>query len=165
MPNVLQGCCFTTTILPASADNGGRFSTGVLRSYSTIGAVTPPGPVEPDCVPYDATSTGAPSDTSDQLRILFVCTARPDLLRVRPDWGGDRRSFSSLPLDALSAGESALLVSLLLEIDSLPDSTRDGILEEIPEAYKDVDEVIEVVSSAGLARKVARLRPMGVIKG
>ena len=43
--------------------------------------------------------------------------------------------------------------------------TRDGILEEIPEAYKDVDEVIEVVHSAGLARKVARLRPMGVIKG
>jgi tRNA-splicing ligase RtcB len=43
--------------------------------------------------------------------------------------------------------------------------TRDGILEEIPEAYKDVDEVIEVVHGAGLAGKVARLRPMGVIKG
>ncbi len=43
--------------------------------------------------------------------------------------------------------------------------TRDGILEEIPEAYKDVDEVIEVVHAAGLARKVARLRPMAVIKG
>ncbi len=43
--------------------------------------------------------------------------------------------------------------------------TRDGILEEIPEAYKDVDEVIEVVHQAGLAQKVARLRPMGVIKG
>ena len=43
--------------------------------------------------------------------------------------------------------------------------TRDGILEEIPEAYKDVDEVIEVVHEAGLARKVARLRPMAVIKG
>jgi tRNA-splicing ligase RtcB (3'-phosphate/5'-hydroxy nucleic acid ligase) len=43
--------------------------------------------------------------------------------------------------------------------------TRDGILEELPEAYKDVDEVIEVVHGAGLARKVARLRPMGVIKG
>jgi tRNA-splicing ligase RtcB len=43
--------------------------------------------------------------------------------------------------------------------------TRDGILEEIPEAYKNVDEVIEVVHAAGLARKVARLRPMGVIKG
>jgi tRNA-splicing ligase RtcB (3'-phosphate/5'-hydroxy nucleic acid ligase) len=43
--------------------------------------------------------------------------------------------------------------------------SRDGILEELPEAYKDVDEVIEVVHAAGLARKVARLRPMGVIKG
>jgi len=37
--------------------------------------------------------------------------------------------------------------------------TRDGILEELPEAYKNVDEVIEVVHGAGLARKVARLRP------
>ena len=43
--------------------------------------------------------------------------------------------------------------------------TRDGILEEIPEAYKDIDAVIDVVHNAGLARKVARLRPMGVIKG
>ena len=43
--------------------------------------------------------------------------------------------------------------------------TRDGILEEVPEAYKDVDAVIEVIQQAGLAQKVARLRPMGVIKG
>jgi tRNA-splicing ligase RtcB len=43
--------------------------------------------------------------------------------------------------------------------------SREGIIEEIPEAYKNVDEVIEVVHQAGLARKVARLRPMGVIKG
>ncbi|MGB0036665.1 MAG: RtcB family protein [Candidatus Acidiferrales bacterium] len=43
--------------------------------------------------------------------------------------------------------------------------TRDGILEEIPEAYKDIEEVVDVVHNAGLARKVARLRPMGVVKG
>ncbi len=43
--------------------------------------------------------------------------------------------------------------------------TRDGILEEVPEAYKDIDAVVNVVHNAGLARKVARLRPMGVIKG
>lgn len=43
--------------------------------------------------------------------------------------------------------------------------TRDGIIEEVPEAYKDVDEVIETVCLAGLAARVARLRPMGVIKG
>ena len=43
--------------------------------------------------------------------------------------------------------------------------TRDGIAEEIPEAYKDVDQVIEVVHNAGIATRVARLRPIGVIKG
>jgi len=42
---------------------------------------------------------------------------------------------------------------------------RDGILEEPPEAYRNVDEVIEMVRHAGLPREVARLRPMGVIKG
>ena len=47
----------------------------------------------------------------------------------------------------------------------LRSETRDGILEEIPEAYKDIDAVIEVVDRAGLARRVARLRPLGVIKG
>jgi tRNA-splicing ligase RtcB len=43
--------------------------------------------------------------------------------------------------------------------------SRDGISEEIPEAYKDVDAVIDVVHNAGLSRRVARLRPIGVIKG
>ena len=43
--------------------------------------------------------------------------------------------------------------------------TRDGVLEEIPEAYKDIDAVVDVVHNAGLARRVARLRPLGVIKG
>ena len=37
--------------------------------------------------------------------------------------------------------------------------------EEISEAYKDVSQVVDVVHGAGLASKVARLRPLGVIKG
>jgi tRNA-splicing ligase RtcB len=37
--------------------------------------------------------------------------------------------------------------------------------EEMPEAYKDVSEVVEAVDKTGLAKKVARLRPLGVIKG
>jgi tRNA-splicing ligase RtcB len=40
-----------------------------------------------------------------------------------------------------------------------------GLAEEQPAAYKDVDLVVEVVHRAGLAKKVARLRPIGVIKG
>ncbi|HZU86491.1 MAG TPA: RtcB family protein [Anaerolineaceae bacterium] len=40
-----------------------------------------------------------------------------------------------------------------------------GLAEETPQAYKDVDQVVETVSGAGIARKVARLRPVVVIKG
>ena len=42
---------------------------------------------------------------------------------------------------------------------------RGTIAEEMPEAYKDVSEIVEVVAAAGLARKVARLVPMGAVKG
>ncbi|HUG92422.1 MAG TPA: RtcB family protein, partial [Planctomycetaceae bacterium] len=40
-----------------------------------------------------------------------------------------------------------------------------GLAEEQPDAYKDVDLVVEVVDRAGLSKKVARMRPIGVIKG
>ncbi len=43
-------------------------------------------------------------------------------------------------------------------------STR-GLSEEAPAAYKDVDEVVATCEHAGLARRVARLRPLGVVKG
>jgi len=44
-------------------------------------------------------------------------------------------------------------------------ASRGTIAEEIPEAYKDVDNVVEVVHGAGISRKVAKLHPLGVIKG
>jgi tRNA-splicing ligase RtcB len=40
-----------------------------------------------------------------------------------------------------------------------------GLAEEQPAAYKDVDLVVDVVDKAGISKKVARLRPVGVIKG
>ncbi len=39
------------------------------------------------------------------------------------------------------------------------------VAEEMPEAYKDVADVADVVDRAGIARKVAQLRRMGVVKG
>jgi tRNA-splicing ligase RtcB len=44
-------------------------------------------------------------------------------------------------------------------------SSREGLTEEVPEAYKSIDEVIETVDAAGLAKRVARLKPVGVVKG
>lgn len=40
-----------------------------------------------------------------------------------------------------------------------------GVAEEAPQAYKSVDEVVSVVDQAEIARRVARLRPVAVVKG
>jgi len=40
-----------------------------------------------------------------------------------------------------------------------------GLAEEAPFAYKDVDEVVATCERSGLAKRVARLRPLGVVKG
>jgi tRNA-splicing ligase RtcB (3'-phosphate/5'-hydroxy nucleic acid ligase) len=42
---------------------------------------------------------------------------------------------------------------------------RDALAEEMPEAYKDVKDVVDVVHRFGISTRVARLRPLGVIKG
>ena len=42
---------------------------------------------------------------------------------------------------------------------------RNGIAEEQPAAYKDVNDVVRVVHEAGIAKRVVRMRPIGVIKG
>ena len=42
---------------------------------------------------------------------------------------------------------------------------RKTLAEEMPEAYKDVEEVVAVMDAAGISPRVARLRPLGVIKG
>ena len=44
-------------------------------------------------------------------------------------------------------------------------SGRNTLAEEAPEAYKDVNEVVDVVHNAGIGKRVCRMRPLGVIKG
>jgi len=47
----------------------------------------------------------------------------------------------------------------------LKSATKDGILEEAPDAYKSIEQVVNVVVGAGLSRRVAKLSPLGVMKG
>ena len=44
-------------------------------------------------------------------------------------------------------------------------SGRGTIVEEAPQAYKNVNDVVDVVHSAGISKRVCRMRPLGVIKG
>jgi tRNA-splicing ligase RtcB len=44
-------------------------------------------------------------------------------------------------------------------------ASRETVVEEVPEAYKDVADVVDAVAGAGISKKVAKLKPLGVIKG
>jgi tRNA-splicing ligase RtcB len=44
-------------------------------------------------------------------------------------------------------------------------ASKKGLIEEAPEVYKNIEEVINVSDSVGLAKKVARLNPLAVLKG
>jgi tRNA-splicing ligase RtcB len=58
---------------------------------------------------------------------------------------------------------------LLKELESkgiiVKASGRNTLVEEAPSAYKDVNDVVDVVHNAGISRRVCRMRPLGVIKG
>jgi len=66
-----------------------------------------------------------------------------------------RRSFTDVQVQK-SLGDKGIFIKAL---------TREGIVEETPEAYKDVDAVANVSHELGIATKVAKLVPIGVIKG
>lgn len=68
-----------------------------------------------------------------------------------------------------AATRSININTLLKELEAkgifVKASGRGTIVEEAPQAYKDVNEVVGVVHNAGIAKRVCRMRPLGVIKG
>ncbi len=68
-----------------------------------------------------------------------------------------------------AAAKSVNLDVLLKQLESkgimVKASGRGTIVEEAPEAYKDVNDVVNVVHNAGISKRVCRMRPVGVIKG
>jgi predicted ATPase/class 3 adenylate cyclase len=56
--------------------------------------------------------------------ILLLCLARPELLEVRPAWGGGKRNATSILLEPLSASESETLIENLLDGVDLPGPVR-----------------------------------------
>ncbi len=61
--------------------------------------------------------------------ILLVCIARPELLENHPNWGAGSTNATSITLNPLSPAETSSLVSQLLEVDELPSSLRQRLVE------------------------------------
>jgi class 3 adenylate cyclase len=68
-------------------------------------------------------------DWASGVPILVVCSARPELLARRPDWGGGKPNATTLSLSPLSDEETARLVHALLERAVLPAETQASLLE------------------------------------
>lgn len=77
--------------------------------------------------------------------------------------GAGRKMSRKKATDTLSV--EGIMEEMAAKDIYLRNATREGVLEEAHQAYKDVDEVIRVVCDAGLTAKVAKLTPLGVIKG
>ncbi|GAP17162.1 RtcB family protein [Levilinea saccharolytica] len=77
---------------------------------------------------------------------------------------GAGRVFSRSQAKREIRGE-ALLRALEKQGIQVRAGSMGGLAEEAPQAYKDVDEVVRTVCGAGITRKVARLRPVAVVKG
>jgi class 3 adenylate cyclase len=104
-------------------------------------------------------------DLADRVEgpVLFVCPARPELTDRRPDWGGGRRSFSSILLDPLTPDEADRLLALLLESEDLPPDLRDQILQAAEGNPFFIEEILQqLVDERRLVRSKGSWRVEGL---
>jgi class 3 adenylate cyclase/tetratricopeptide (TPR) repeat protein len=89
------------------------------------------------------------ADWSRDAPMFLLCAARPDLLDLRPAWGGGKLNASSLLLESLSPDESGVLVEQLLEQLELDALVRARIVEAAEGNPLFVEEMVAMVRDDG----------------
>jgi class 3 adenylate cyclase/tetratricopeptide (TPR) repeat protein len=82
--------------------------------------------------------------------LLLVCLARPELLDLRPDWGGGRVRATSIELEALRRDESEQLVDALLEDGELTEEARQELLDKTDGNPLYVEETMRMLAEEGI---------------
>ncbi len=90
------------------------------------------------------------TDRITSVPMLFLCPARPDFFERRRDWGGGRRNFTTIELEALSHEESSELVDALLNTSDLPEILRNTILSRAEGNPFFVEEIIRMFIDQGI---------------
>jgi len=102
----------------------------------------------------------------DMGRFSYVCVGTGDVMR---ETFGSTCHGAGRVLSRSKAKKAAAGRKLAAELDEMGvfvmATGKATLAEEMPYAYKDVTQVVDVMQRAGLANKVVRLRPLGVIKG
>jgi tRNA-splicing ligase RtcB len=104
-----------------------------------------------------------PGDMGRYSYVLVGSQESPAFALASSCHGAGRRLSRSAALKATRGRQ--ILKELASQGITVQAASRATVDEEFPQAYKDVAEVVDVVHRAGLATKVARLRPVGVLKG
>jgi class 3 adenylate cyclase/tetratricopeptide (TPR) repeat protein len=82
--------------------------------------------------------------------LLLLCLARPELLDLRPDWGGGRVRATSIELEALRRDESEQLVDALLEDGELTEDARQELLDKTEGNPLFVEETMRMLAEEGI---------------
>ncbi|HET9920029.1 MAG TPA: adenylate/guanylate cyclase domain-containing protein [Ktedonobacteraceae bacterium] len=90
------------------------------------------------------------ADRVSGVPVLFLAPARPDFLERRRDWGGGRRNFTTIGLEALSREETGELVSELLNTSELPEALSFSILSRAEGNPFFVEEIVRMLIDQGI---------------
>ncbi len=90
------------------------------------------------------------TDRITQAPILFLCPARPDFFERRRDWGGGRRNFTTIVLEALTSEESGELITGLLNNHDLPDVLYHTIQSRAEGNPFFVEEIVRMLIDQGI---------------
>jgi class 3 adenylate cyclase/tetratricopeptide (TPR) repeat protein len=91
-------------------------------------------------------------DWTRDAEVLLVCIARPELLEIRPAWGGGKLNATSILLEPLSGDEAETLLDNLLGSAELPGPARERILAAAEGNPLFVEEMIGMLIDDGLLR-------------
>jgi class 3 adenylate cyclase/tetratricopeptide (TPR) repeat protein len=92
------------------------------------------------------------ADWTRDAEVLLVCIARPELLEIRPGWGGGKVNATSILLEPLAGDEAATLLHNLLGRAELPGAARERILAAAEGNPLFVEEMIGMLIDDGLLR-------------
>ncbi|HEX6579719.1 MAG TPA: adenylate/guanylate cyclase domain-containing protein [Actinomycetota bacterium] len=92
------------------------------------------------------------ADWTRDAAVLLLCIARPELLEVRPGWGGGKLNATSILLEPLPDDDASTLVDNLLGRADIPRAARDRILEAAEGNPLFVEEMLAMLIDDGLIR-------------
>ena len=134
--------------------------------FSALGAAGPTVVVIEDIHWADRAMLDLLQELADRTQggVLFLCPSRPELTARRPDWGGGRRSFSSVALEPLSEADADRLVDLLLAVDDLPVPVQRRIVERAEGNPFFLEEILrKLIDEGRIVRDGERWRASGDI--